>query len=177
MKTGLLILDMLNPFDFPEARQLLPAATKAAKSIYSLKTKLKKKRVPVIYVNDNFGNWRSDWKAVYKACTEEKRLGADIARLLKPDDDDYFILKPRHSGFYQTTLETFLRDKKIQRLILTGIAGNICVLFTAYDAHMRDYEIVVPRDCIASNTKADDLYALRQVKSVFKGATPLSKSL
>src|SRR5262249_22042657 len=81
-----------------------------------------------------------------------------------PDDrQDHFILKPMHSGFYSTALDVLLAHRGVRRLILTGIAGNICVFFTANDAHMRGYEVVVPADCTASETVEDNEYALRHV--------------
>jgi nicotinamidase-related amidase len=127
---------------------------------------LKARDVPVLYVNDNFGQWRSDWGQVYRACADENRRGAPLARLLKPEPDDYFVLKPRHSAFYCTSLDVLLAGFGTRRLILTGIAGNICVLFSANDAHMRNLEVHVPRDCIASNSRADNDWALRQMGTV-----------
>lgn len=164
---ALLITDMLNTFDFPEAKQLYPWALKAADKISRLKKRLKKQKIPVIYINDNFGQWQSDWRSVYEACTRKSCLGREIAEILKPEDDDYFVLKPKHSGFYSTTLDVLLEYLGTETLILTGIAGNICVLFTANDAHMRDFKVVVPRDCMASNTREDNDFALRQLKNVF----------
>lgn len=158
---------MLNTFDFPEAHQLFPFALSAADRIAELKKRLKKEKIPVIYVNDNFGRWQSDWRSVYSACIQRNCLGREIALRLKPDEDDYFVLKPKHSGFYSTTLDVLLEHLGIKLLILTGIAGNICVLFTANDAHMRDYRVLVPRDCIASNTREDNEFALRQLQGVF----------
>ncbi len=166
MKSALLICDMLNTFDFPEAKQLIKPACKAAKNILEIKNKFKKKKWPVIYVNDNFGQWRSNWKEIYTLCTNEKCLGKEIAQLLKPDDDDYFVLKPKHSGFYLTSLEVLLEQLKITNLVITGIAGNICVLFTAHDAHMRDYDVTVYKKCIASNTLKDDRFVVRQLKAL-----------
>jgi nicotinamidase-related amidase len=94
--------------------------------------------------------------------------GSKITSLLKPEKDDYFILKPKHSGFFSSNLEVFLKELKVTDLVICGIAGNICVLFTVVDAHMRGFKIHVPRNCIASNTKADNHYAINQLKNVFK---------
>jgi len=103
--------------------------------------------VPAVYVNDNFGRWRSDFHQILAHCPRSP--GRDIARLLKPGKDDYFVLKPKHSGFQFTTLDVLLEHLGAETLILTGVAGNFCVLFTAHDAYMRDFRLVVPRDCIA----------------------------
>ncbi|MBX2987851.1 MAG: cysteine hydrolase [Bdellovibrionaceae bacterium] len=174
---ALVILDMLNLFDFPEGKELSRASLPVAKSILRLKKRLKAKKVPVIYVNDNFGKWQSNWKNVFEVCSAEGRPGRDIARILKPDDDDYFVLKPKHSGFYSTTFDLLLKHLKVQKLILTGIAGNICVLFTAHDAHMRDYQVIVPRDCTASNKRSENEFALRQMREALGLRTPVSSSL
>lgn len=176
-KAALLIIDMLNTLAFPEGKALLKQALPAAKAISKLKDRLNKRGIPVIYVNDNFGQWRSDWKAVYKICAAPDSLGAPIARLLHPGEEDYFVLKPRHSGFFSTTLEVLLEELGARTLILTGVAGNICVLFTAHDAHMRGYRVIVPRDCIASNTFRDNQSALRQIELVTGSETKLSRKL
>ncbi|MFS4460163.1 cysteine hydrolase family protein [Bdellovibrio sp. HCB2-146] len=177
-KTALLIIDMLNTLDFPEAKQLRPHALKAARQILKLKKRMQTKSKPVIYVNDNFGQWRSSWHQVYEACVTEGCYGAPLAQILRPEESDYFVLKPRHSGFFNTNLEILLEDLKVKRLILTGIAGNICVYFTANDAYMRNYDLWIPEDCIASNTERDNKQAIAQMKSILKvKTTPSSRGL
>jgi nicotinamidase-related amidase len=176
-KTVLLICDMLNDFDFDEAGALLPHATKAAEAIAKLKVALKRLGIPAIYVNDNFDLWLSDWKEIWQNCTQENCKGRKIATLLQPQPDDFFILKPKHSGFHFTSLEVLLKKIGAKRLIITGIAGNICVLFTAHDAHMLEYEVVVPSDCVASNSKRDNDFALLQLKRNFQMKTPRFRSL
>src|SRR5690606_23897725 len=110
-------------------------------------------------------------------CSDDKCLGKDIARLLKPTETDYFILKPMHSGFYSSSLDSLLDSLKVNTLYITGIAGNICVLFTVNDAHMRHYKIVVPQDCIASNTVEDNEFAIRQFQNVFGFETPPERQI
>lgn len=166
---------MLNTLDFAEGATLARRALPAAQAILKLKMRAKENGIPVLYVNDNFGLWRSDWRSVYEACAKPDSKGSELATLLRPDDDDYFVLKPKHSGFFNTTLDVLLAQLGTKDLILTGIAGNICVLFTANDAHMRDFKITVPRDCIASNTKQDDRFTLNQLKNVFNIDTRPSK--
>ena len=92
-------------------------------------------------------------------------------KLLRPEETDYFVLKPKHSGFFSTTLETLLRYLQTQTLILTGIAGNFCVLFTANDAYMRDFDLLVPSDCTVSNTKRENDSALRLMQKFLKADT------
>lgn len=166
MRKALLIIDMINNLDFPEGKNLLRWAKPVAENIRKLKKEFNRKKIPVIYVNDNFGKWKSNWQMVYEKCADERSLGKEIARLLKPEDEDYFILKPKHSGFYSSNLEILLNELKIQELTITGIAGNICVLFTANDAHMRGYKIHVPKNCIASNSKKLNDFAITQFSEV-----------
>jgi nicotinamidase-related amidase len=166
-KTALLIIDMINTLDFPEGKKLLRHAIPVAKNIQAMKEKFRSKNWPIIYVNDNYGIWKSDWVQVYEHCTQEKFLGAQLCPLIRPDDKDFFVLKPKHSGFFGTNLELLLQQLGIKKLVLTGIAGNICVLFTANDAHMRGFELHVPENGIASNTKKDNDYALKQLSEVF----------
>lgn len=173
-KTALLIIDMLNTFDFPEGALLAKKSLPVAKRIAKLKAALKKKGIPSIYVNDNFGHWQSDWKKVFESCSAANSRGCKIADVMKPQEDDYFVLKPKHSGFYCTNLELLLQDLGVKELIITGVAGNICVLFTVNDAHMRQFEIWVPGDCVASNTESENSFALRQMKHVLKIKTSKS---
>ena len=153
---ALLLIDVINDLDFPEANQLLRFARPMARKILRLKVRAKKAGVPVIYVNDNFGRWQSDFRRQVQHCLRGDSRGHEIVTLLQPEEDDYFVLKPKHSGFFSTTLETLLHYLGSKRLILTGIAGNFCVLFTANDAYMRDYELIIPADCTASNSAAEN---------------------
>jgi nicotinamidase-related amidase len=165
---ALLLVDVINPFDFPEARQLLQHAPAMAKRLFRLKARAAKAKVPIIYVNDNFGRWRSDFRRQVKLCLTTKGRGGEIVDQLQPGERDYFVLKPKHSGFFATTLETLLRYLGTRRLIITGIAGNFCVLFTASDAYMRDYELLIPSDCTISNTTAENRRALSLMRSYLK---------
>ncbi|HEX8338623.1 MAG TPA: isochorismatase family cysteine hydrolase, partial [Pyrinomonadaceae bacterium] len=86
--------------------------------------------------------------------------------LLRPDDDDYFVLKPKHSGFFSTTLDILLDYLQAKTLILTGLTGDICVLFTAHDAYMRDFNLVIPADCVASTDPSENEYTLGKMASL-----------
>lgn len=151
---AMLIIDVINDFNFPEAPLLLKTSAPIAKKILNLKKRAKKEGIPVIYVNDNFGQWQSDKPKLVEYCMQKD--GGDFVRLLQPDEDDYFVIKPKHSGFFSTPLSTLLNDLQIQTLIICGLAGNICVLFTANDAYMRGYTIYAPADCSASNIEEDN---------------------
>ena len=175
-KFALLLIDVINDFDFPEADQLLRYARPMARILLRLKRRAQKAGVPVIYVNDNFGRWKSDFRRTVDYCARRGR-GRDIVKLLRPEENDYFVLKPKHSGFFSTTLETLLRYLESQTLILTGIAGNFCVLFTANDAYMRDFHLFVPSDCTVSNTKKGNDSALRLMKKFLKADTRSSSRI
>jgi nicotinamidase-related amidase len=162
--TALLLIDVINDLDFPEGVELLRFAIPMAERIASLKQRAKEHGVPVVYVNDNFGRWRSDFSAQVQHCLEDGVVGEPLSRLLAPEDDDYFVLKPKHSGFFSSTLETLLRYLEVKSLVLCGVAGNLCVLFTANDAYMRDYRLYVPCDCVASNTEQENQMALDQMR-------------
>ncbi|MEY2479662.1 MAG: hypothetical protein QOI04_589 [Verrucomicrobiota bacterium] len=174
-ETALLLIDVINDLNFPEAKQLLRYAPAMARKIAKLKTRAKKAGVPVVYVNDNFGRWRSDLRRTVEHC--RKGEGRAIVDLLRPEDDDYFVLKPKHSGFFSSSLETLLRYLAVSRLILTGIAGNYCVLFTANDAYMRDYELLIPADCVASNTSRQNSEALTLMRKFLKADTRASAKM
>ena len=166
-KAVLLLIDVINDFDFPEGEELLSLAMPVGKNIAALKKRAKAAGIPSVYVNDNFGRWQSDFKKIVAHC--RNALGKDFVEMLLPDEDaDYFVLKPKHSGFYSTTLHLLVTHLNAKNLILTGIAGNNCVLFTANDAYMRDFKIFVPSDCIVSNTEEENLHALKQMETVLK---------
>jgi nicotinamidase-related amidase len=161
---ALVLIDVINAFDFPGSRAIVRAATRATTQIERLTARARALDVPVIYVNDNFGQWRSDFKSTVAACTRPDKPGREISARLRPEPGDYFVLKPQHSGFYSTTLDLLLMELGIHTLILVGFATNLCVQFTANDAHMRGYRLVVPSDCTASNSERLTRAALAQIK-------------
>jgi len=143
---ALIILDMINDFDFPGGHVLEAKARRIASGIASLRAQAERSRLPVIYVNDNFGEWHSEKSRLVEIALA---AGSEVARALRPNPDDYFIIKPKFSGLYATNLPVLLPKLGVSRLIVTGIATDMCVLFTAADAHMRDYALWVPSDLVA----------------------------
>ena len=152
--TALLLIDVINDLAFEGSAALVSQAEPMASRLATLKRRASAAGVPTIYINDNFGQWRSDFRKTVALCTSRSSPGRRVSLRLKPTVRDYFVLKPKHSGFFDTTLDTLLETLRIRRVILTGIAGNICVLFTANDAYMRELKIFAPADCIVSNTAA-----------------------
>jgi nicotinamidase-related amidase len=166
---ALLLIDVINDLDFEGSEAIVRQAPAMAARLAALKKRAKAAKIPVVYINDNFGRWQSDFRRLIEHCLEDGVPGEVLVRTLLPEDDDYFVLKPKHSAFFATTLDTLLAYLGAKTLILTGIAGNICILFSANDAYMRDYNLVVPADCVISNSTEENAYALQQIERVLKG--------
>jgi nicotinamidase-related amidase len=167
-RTALLILDMISDFDFPDGKAVLRAARRIAPRIAALKARAAKARIPAIYVNDNLGRWRSDIRALVSRCSREEALGCDMVRLIAPAEEDFVLLKPKHSGFYSTPLAALLEGAGAKRLILTGLSTHQCILFTANDAYLREFELLIPRDCVGASDVRQSRFALRYFTSVLK---------
>jgi nicotinamidase-related amidase len=176
-RVALVIIDMINDLEFEGGDKLLGPALGAARAIAALKQQARTHGVPVIYANDNFGRWRSDFRQTVAHCLEDDVRGRPLAELLHPDAEDYFVLKAKHSAFYWTTLELLLDYLKAERVVLTGISGDMCVLLTAADAFMRDLEVYVPQDCTASVSAAENRKALDYIERVFHADTRISSEL
>ena len=175
--TALLLIDLINDFEFPRGDELFAQALPIAPRIADLKRRAAAAGIPAIYVNDNFGKWQSKFDEIVNHCLEDNVRGRAFVRQLAPAPEDYFILKPKHSGFYQTPLELLLKHLGTQRLILTGVSTNSCVLFTANDAYMRDMELAVPPDCVAACNAQEQNFALDQMKSMLKADVSPSTEL
>jgi nicotinamidase-related amidase len=165
-KQALLIIDMINDFNFHSGPILAEQADNISQNILTLKEKMKRNNCPIIYINDHYKLWQADFEKIAKTCRNP--LSEKIIDRLYPKDDEYFLIKPKHSAFYGTALNTLLYNLHVKELVITGIAGNICVLFTANDAYMREYQITIPSDCIASNTKEDNDFALKMMENTLK---------
>lgn len=167
-ETALLLIDLINDLEFDGGDKLLGNALPMASALAALKRHAKAAGIPAIYVNDNFGRWRSDFRKLVQYCLDNSVRGRPVVRQLVPEEDDYFVLKPKHSAFFQTNLELLLKYLGATELILTGIAGDICVLFSANDAYMRDFGIFVPSDCVASQDAEQNRQALALMQRVLK---------
>ncbi|SIS40164.1 cysteine hydrolase family protein [Salimicrobium flavidum] len=161
-KTALLLIDFINSMDFDGGENLLENTKEIVPNVKALKQEAKEKGVPVIYVNDNFGLWQDHVDDLIEDV--KKGRGRPVIEELEPSKDEYFILKPKHSGFYGTQLDILLEQLDVDQLIMTGIAGDICVLFTANAAYMRGYDLWVPEDTAASEYKEDNDNALKIVR-------------
>ncbi len=163
---AMLIIDMINDLEFPGGDELLGPARTAANNIADLKQRAKANNIPVIYVNDNFGRWRADFNKVVEHVLTTGVRGRELAQILKPDHNDYFVIKPKNSAFYETTLDMLLTYLNVKQVILTGISTDSCVLFSANDAYMRDLKLTIPSDCVASTKVTYTHDALAYMKRV-----------
>ena len=171
---ALLIIDAINDLEFEGGQRMLDRAVRMARRIAALKARASTHGIPTIYVNDNFGRWRSDFHRIVGHCLDDDVVGRPVAELLVPDDTDYFVLKPKHSGFYNTTLDLLLEYLATETVIITGIATDACVLFTAADAYMRDLRVIIPSDCVTALTPAAHRGALAHMRTVLKATVVAS---
>ena len=173
---AMLIIDMINDLEFPGGDELLAPAREAASHIAALKERAKAHNIPIVYANDNFGRWRSDFNEVVEHVLSDGVRGRALADILKPEPGDYFVLKPKNSAFYETTLDLLLTYLNTKRLILTGISTDSCVLFSANDAYLRDLQLFIPHDCVASIKPTHTTDALAYMKRVlYADTTPSDK--
>jgi nicotinamidase-related amidase len=163
---ALIIVDVINDLEFEGGEKLVEHAIPAAQRIAKLADRARDSGIAVIYVNDNFGKWRSDFRALLEHCRKQEVRGRRVAEILAPKKSDYFVLKPKHSGFFSTTLDTLLEYLHAQTVIVTGLTTDRCVLFTASDAHMRDFHLVVPSDCCAAETAENHDQAISMIERV-----------
>lgn len=146
---ALLVVDMIGLFDFPGAERIAPSALRAARAIRGLRERFHRRGWPVIYANDNFAHWRSDFRDLVAMAGAAPGAAQGIATLLEPGPDDHFVLKPKHSAFQYTALPVLLAKLGVHRILLAGMALESCILATAIDANAREYPVAVVRDCVA----------------------------
>jgi nicotinamidase-related amidase len=164
----LLLVDFINPLDFPGAEKLAAPAVGAARATAALKERLTREGVPTIYANDNYGVWQSDFHSLVSGCLGMEGPPGEIARLVYPQAEDLTILKPRHSAFYASPLELLLTEMQARELVICGLATDMCVQLTAGDAFLREYRTWVPADCTAAESAQAKEASLAFMASVLK---------
>lgn len=178
-KSVLLLVDFVNPLSFDGAAELAPWALQAARRTAALRRRLAADGVRCVYANDNYGQWTSDFNALWRRCLALPGTAGKIAKLMAPMRDDFVVLKPRHSAFYATPLHLLLDQLRCKRLIVTGMAADSCVLFSAMDAYLRGYSVWVPADCVAAESAEARDSALQQMARTLKAdirpSPPLSR--
>lgn len=167
-RTVLLLVDFINPLTFDGADDMAPSALEAARQTAKLRKRLEAEGVRTIYANDNYGEWTSDFLALSRRCRALHGAAGRMARWMAPRRSDFAILKPRHSAFHATPLHLLLEQLHCKRLVVTGIAADSCVLFTAMDAYLRGYSLWVPVDCVAAESDEARDQALAQMARVLK---------
>jgi len=167
-QVALLVVDVINDLNFEGNEYIVKQSKVIAPKIKALCDTCRERKVPVIYCNDNWNQWQSRLDNIIEHCTADSSQGKEMSKILIPTDDDYVVVKPKHSAFFSTTLDVLLNHLKVKTVIIVGLAANICVLFTANDAYMRDYAIIVPEDCTAANTDEEKQYAFKLMKDVLK---------
>jgi nicotinamidase-related amidase len=168
---ALLLIDFINDFDFDGAHALVRPALAAAKATAKLKRRARAAGVPVVYVNDNFGHWCGDFQSIVAYCSAKSPASREIVRILLPESDDRIVVKPKNSAFFDTGLGTLLDQLGAKRLILTGLVTDNCILFTANDAHLREYELAIPSDCVAAKDARSGTRALKYMADNLHAAT------
>ncbi len=173
----MLIVDMITDFDFEGGKKLFKNTRPIAARIRELRKRARKAKVPVVYVNDGFGRWAESTTVFVEDVKARSAEAKEIVPEIAPSAGDYLILKPQRSGFYGTSLGNLLLSFGVNRIIVTGVATDICILFTAHDAHMRGFNVAVPSDCTAAETDKFHQDALRLMKRVAEVDTGPSNTI
>jgi nicotinamidase-related amidase len=171
-RAAVLALDLITDFDFPDGVAVRRALARRVPAILGLFDAARRAGVPIIYVNDNLGRWRSDAPALIEHCRTQRGHGASIIDALKPVASDHFVLKPRHSAFFGTPLAPLLEDLRVGTLVLAGVSAESCVWMTACDAHTQGFELVVPADSIAGVSSRALRTTLTSLHDVLGARTP-----
>ncbi|MFE9361482.1 isochorismatase family cysteine hydrolase [Streptomyces sp. NPDC006978] len=144
---AVIVIDMINTYDHKDADRLLSQAKEAVPVITRLLRRAREHQIPAIYVNDNFGEWRSHHGEILETALSGPH--ADLVRPLQPDADSLFVVKARHSIFFETPLAYLLTQLRVENIILTGQVTEQCVLYSALDAHIRKLKVTIPKDAVA----------------------------
>ncbi len=167
-RRALLLVDFINPLDFPGAEDLAAPALTAAKATATLVRAARSSDIPVIYANDNFGGWRSDFNSMVARLERGVGASAAIVKLLKPRKRDITILKPMHSAFFGSPLDVLLDKMGTRSLVVAGLATDICIQFTVADAFLRGLKVHVPPECTAAESEAKKDAALLYMRDILK---------
>ncbi|MGW6841223.1 isochorismatase family cysteine hydrolase [Streptomyces sp. NPDC054958] len=161
-RTALIVIDMLNSYEHQDAEALVPSVRDALPGMVALLKRARAEDSPVVYVNDNFGRWRSHHGEILQSALSGRHR--DLVEPIAPDEDALFVVKARHSIFYETPLAYLLGQLEVRRVVLCGQVTEQCVLYSALDAHIRHYDVVVPVDAVAHIDPALARAALRMME-------------
>jgi nicotinamidase-related amidase len=147
-KTALVVVDMLNTYEHDDADALTRSVREVLPNIASLIDRARSSDVKVIYVNDNYGAWNQGRSELVKRASAGPH--GDLIEPIVPDDETAFVVKARHSIFFETPLEYLLRTSETERIVLVGQVTEQCILYSALDAYIRHFTVVVPPDAVAA---------------------------
>jgi nicotinamidase-related amidase len=174
-KPALIIVDLINSFSFKHGCILAEKTEKMIQNINLLRKQFIERELPIIYVNDYYKIKNPTADKLIKHCLNP--LSYNVIKEIKPNEKEFFVFKPNYSGFYKTILDNLLKELKITLLIIIGVAGNRCVLFTANDAFMRDYNLIIPSDAISSVSDYDEKIAMYMMKDILNAKVILSQEI
>lgn len=146
-RTALLVVDMISDYDHPDGDALRESARTVVPVISGLIERARDEGVLVIHVNDNHGMWSS----CRQDLIDEARRNGDPELIdpMLPQGDAPFVFKARHSIFFGSSLQYLLESEDVGRLVLVGQVTEQCILYSALDAYIRHFQVVVPRDAVA----------------------------
>ena len=147
MRSALVVVDMLNSYDHEDSERLTASVREALPAMLELLSRAREQDVPIVYVNDNYGDWSACRSELVEHALHGRAPG--LVEPIAPSPDVGFVVKARHSIFYQTQLEYLLRQKEIERIVLAGQVTEQCILYSALDAYVRHFAVAVPRDAVA----------------------------
>jgi nicotinamidase-related amidase len=147
-KTAVIVVDMITSYDHPDGEKLRESAEEALPKMKELLERANDEGVEVIYVNDNFGAWNSSREELVEAALDGE-YGDKLVKPIRPAHDTAFVVKLRHSIFFETPLSYLLAENDIKRVVLIGQATEQCILYSALDAYIRHFEVAIPRDAVA----------------------------
>jgi nicotinamidase-related amidase len=147
VRSALLVIDMLNPYEHEDAEPLKQSVRECLPALQALIERTRDSELLTVYVNDNHG----DWSAARQELSERALDGAapELVEPILPAPDLPFVVKARHSVFYETQLEYLLRQEEVERLFLTGQVTEQCILYSALDAYVRHFSVSVVTDAVA----------------------------
>ena len=145
-KVATIVIDMLNPYDHEDGEALAERVSERIEPIRRLIATADSADAELIYVNDNYDDFTATSEDIVQKALDGKH--PELIEPIRPRDGTQFIQKVRHSAFYESPLNHLLHVSEVERLVLAGQVTEQCILYTALDAYIRDFEIVIPRDAV-----------------------------
>ena len=141
MQDALLLVDVVNDFRHEDGEALLTSLrTRQPRLVQALARA--RGSIPVVYANDDWGRWDGNAPRMVGDAIAQG-LGGELVAEIAPRDTEPFVLKPRYSAFDSTPLEILLGSLEIERLLLAGMATEMCVTQTAIAGRELGYKVTV----------------------------------